>query len=254
MKRLLPLLFAVPLFAVPLFAGCPVIAAPLSIISGGAVEPGVTAVVDLFRQETGADVQVHFATAPAILQLVTGGEVADVVIAPPTVIDELAKAGKLNGAGRAAVGRVGVGVVVRDGVTKPDVSSVDALKHALIEARSVVYNKASTGLYLDKLFERLGVGAEVKAKETRYADGAAVIEHVIHGSGNEIGFGAITEISLYRDKGAQFVGPLPTEAQNYTTYAAAPSTAPANSEGAAAFIKFLGSAAARSSLLARGVE
>src|SRR5262249_56549361 len=137
-----------------------------------------------------------------------GGEEADVVSAPPAVVDELASAGKLDGAGRTEVGRVGVGVVVRDGAAKPDVSSTEALKRALIDARSVVYNKASTGLYLEKLFERLGVGAEVRAKETRFADGASVIEHVIHGTGNEIGFGALHESALYRDKGAQFVAPL----------------------------------------------
>jgi molybdate transport system substrate-binding protein len=240
--------------ALALLAGSPAFGAGISIISGGAVEPGVTAVVELFRKETGVDVKVRFATAPAILQRVGGGEAADVVVAPPAVIDELAKAGKLDGAGRTAVGRVGVGVMVRDGAQKPDVSSADALRRALIDAKSVVYNKASTGLYLEKLFDRLGVGAEVKAKETRYADGAAVIEHVIRGSGNEIGFGAITEISLYRDKGAQFVGPLPGDAQNYTSYAAAPSAAPANGEGAAAFLKFLSSPAARAAFLAKGVE
>ena len=85
-------------------------------------------------------------------------------------------------------------------------------------------------------------------------DGAAVMEHVIHGKGKEIGFGAITEIRLYGDRGAQFVGPLPGDAQNYTSYAAAPSAAPANREGAAAFVKFLASPAARAAFLAKGVE
>jgi molybdate transport system substrate-binding protein len=249
MKCLLPL----PL-ALALLACAPALGAEISIISGGAVEPGVTAVVELFRTEAGAEVKVRFATAPAILRRVGGGEAADVIIAPPAVIDELARAGKLDGAGRTAVGRVGVGVVVRDGAAKPDVSSAEALKRALADAQSVVYNKASTGLYLEKLFERLGVGAEVKAKETRYPDGASVIEHVIHGKGNEIGFGAITEIALYRDKGAQYVGPLPAEAQNYTSYAAAPAAAPANRNGAAAFLKFLASPAARAAFLAKGVE
>ncbi len=249
MKQLLPLSLALALLACT-----PVVAAELRVISGGAVEPGVTAVVDLFRREAGADVKVRFATAPAILQRVGGGEAADVVIAPPAVVDELSRAGKLDGSARASVGRVGVGVVVREGAARPDVSSAEALRRALIDARSVVYNKASTGLYLEKLFDRLGVAAEVKAKETRYADGASVIEHVIRGTGSEIGFGAITEIALYRDKGAQFVGPLPADTQNYTSYAAAPSVLPANSEGAAAFLKYLGSPAARAAFLAKGVE
>src|SRR5579871_823755 len=235
-----------------LLASAPALAAEISIISAGAVEPGVTAAAEAFHKETGVEVKIKFATAPAIRERVGGGEAADVVIAPPAVIDELAKAGKLDGSARAGVGRVGVGVVVRDGVAKPDVSSTDALKRALLDADSVIYNKASTGLYLEKLFDRLGVGREVKAKETRFADGAAVMEHVIHGK--EIGFGAITEIRLYGDKGAQFVGPLPPEAQNYTSYAAAPSAAPANRGGAAAFVKFLASPAARAAFLAKGVE
>jgi molybdate transport system substrate-binding protein len=237
-----------------LLASRPALAAEIDIISAGAVEPGVTAAAEAFRKETGTAVKIKFATAPAIGQRVGGGEAADVVIAPPALIDELAKAGKLDGSARAAVGRVGVGVVVRDGAAKPDVSSAEALKRALLDADSVVYNKASTGLYLDRLFERLGVGAQVKVKETRYADGAAVMEHVIHGKGREIGFGAITEIRLYGDKGAQFVGPLPPEAQNYTSYAAAPSATPANRDGAAAFVKFLATPAARAAFLAKGVE
>jgi molybdate transport system substrate-binding protein len=240
--------------ALGLLASTPALAAEINIISAGAVEPGVVAAADVFHRETGTEVKIKFATAPAIRQRVSGGEAADVVIAPPAVIEELAKAGKLDGSGGAPVGRVGVGVLVRSDAAKPDVSSADALKRALLDADSVVYNKASTGLYLEKLFERLGVGAQVKAKETRYADGAAVMEHVIHGKGKEIGFGAITEIALYRDKGAQFVGPLPGDAQNYTSYAAAPSAAPTNRDGATAFVKFLATPAARAAFLAKGVE
>jgi molybdate transport system substrate-binding protein len=253
MKRLLPLPFASLVF-LGLLTCTPASGADLGIISGGAVEPGVTAVAELFRRETGVDVKVRFATAPAILQRIGNGEAVDVVIAPPAVIDELAKAGRLDGAGRTGVGRVGVGAVVRDGAPKPDLSSPEALKRTLLDARSVVYNKASTGLYLEKLFERLGVSAEVKAKETRFADGASVIEHVIHGADGEIGFGAITEIGLYRGKGAQYAGPLPEGAQNYTSYAAAPAVAPANADGAAAFLKFLGTPAARTALMEKGVE
>jgi molybdate transport system substrate-binding protein len=240
--------------ALSLLTCAPASAAEINLISAGAVEPGVVAAVDAFRKETGTEVKIKFATAPAIRERVGGGETADVVIAPPAIIDELTKVGKLDGSGRAAVGRVGVGVVIRHDGAKPDVSSADALKHALLDAESVVYNKASTGLYLEKLFERLGVGAQVKAKETRYPDGAAVMEHVIHGKGKEIGFGAITEIRLYGDKGAQFVGPLPGDAQNYTSYAAAPSATPANRDGATAFLKFLASPAARAAFLAKGVE
>ncbi len=91
-----------------LLASAPALAAEISIISAGAVEPGVTAAAEAFHKETGVEVKIKFATAPAIRERVGGGEAADVVIAPPAVIDELAKAGKLDGSARAAVGRVGV--------------------------------------------------------------------------------------------------------------------------------------------------
>src|SRR5215471_10910587 len=142
-------------------ASGPALAAEINIISAGAVEPGVVAAADVFRKETGLEVKIKFATAPAIGQRVGGGEAVDVVIAPPAVIEELAKAGKLDGSGRAPVGRVGVGVLVRNDAAKPDVSSIDALKRALLDAESVVYNKASTGLYLEKLFARLGIREQV---------------------------------------------------------------------------------------------
>jgi molybdate transport system substrate-binding protein len=229
-------------------------AAEINILSAGAVEPGVVAAAAAFHKETGTEVKITFATAPAIQRRIGGGEAADVVVAPPAVIEELAKAGRLDGQGRATVGRVGVGLAVRNGAAKPDLSSVDALKRTLLDAEAVVYNKASTGLYLEKLFERLGVADQVKAKEVRYPDGAAALEHVIKGKGKEIGFGAITEIMLFRDKGLQFVAPLPPDAQNYTSYAAAPTAAPANRDGATAFVKFLGTPAARAVFAAKGIE
>lgn len=85
----------------------------------------------------------------------------------------------------------------------------------------MVYNQASTGIYLEKLFDRLGIGEQVKAKTTRYPDAAAVLGHISKGKTNEIGLGATTVIFEAESKGLKFVGPLPAEIQNYTTYAAA---------------------------------
>ena len=100
-------------------------------------------------------------------------------------------------------------------------SSVDALKRALLAADSIVYNTASTGIYLDRLFERWGILEAIKPKTTRYPDGASVMNHVIGGKGTEIGFGAMTEIRIYEPKGLRLVGPLPADVQNYTSYEAA---------------------------------
>ena len=103
-------------------------------MSGAAVEPGLLAAAEAFRQETGSNIKITFATAPEIRRRVGAGEMPDVVIAPPAVLDELAKSGKADGTTRVLVGRVGVGVVVRDGAPKPDISTTDALKRAVLDA------------------------------------------------------------------------------------------------------------------------
>jgi molybdate transport system substrate-binding protein len=229
-------------------------AATIEVLSAGAVEPGLLPAAEAFRRETGHEARIRFATAPAIRQWVGGGETLDLVIAPPAVLDDLAKLRRVDGDARVPIGKVGVGATVREGAPQPDLRTVEALKRAVLGAETVVYNRASTGLYLEKLFERLGVAEAIAARSVRYPDGASVLEHVARGTGREIGFGAITEIMLFRDKGLRLVGPLPGEVQNYTTYAAAPAAGAANAEAARAFVRFLGGPAGRAIFAAHGVE
>jgi molybdate transport system substrate-binding protein len=230
-------------------------AATIEILSAGAVEPGLLPAAEAFRRQTGHEAKVRFATAPALRQrLAAGGERADVAIAPPVVLDEGVKAGRVDGALRVVVGKVGVGVAVRDGAPQPDVRTVEALKRAVLGADSVVYNRASTGLYLETLFQRLGLADQIAGKSTRYPDGASVMEHLVKGTTREIGFGAVTEILLFRDKGLKLVGPLPAEVQNYTTYAASPVAGSANGEVAKAFVQFLGSQAGKAIFATHGIE
>lgn len=224
----------------------------LKILSAGAVAPGLVKVVDAFRAETGHAVNIAFATAPAMVTRIGGGDRVDVVIAPPGVLDELA-AGKIAVATRVTVGRIGVGVMVRDGVPLPTITTVEEFRQSLRDAGSVVYNQASTGIYLDRLFERLGIAAELQAKTTRYPDFAAVRDHVAKGKGREIGLGATTVIVENAHKGIQFAGPLPAEIQNYTIYAAALLSTSA-SEVAHQFLHYLASPAGRSLLAAAGIE
>jgi molybdate transport system substrate-binding protein len=94
----------------------------------------------------------------------------------------------------------------------------------------------------------------VKAKTVRPPDGAGVMERLRQGHGREIGFGAATEILLFRDKGVRLVGPLPADIQNFTTYLASASTAGPNPEGAQAFLAFLASEPARALMRGNGVE
>jgi molybdate transport system substrate-binding protein len=246
--------FILAAFAAILLSSAPALAAEIKVFSAGAIEPGLVAAIEAFKRASRDTVKVEFNTAPQLASRLAAGEVADVLIAPPAALDQQAKDGKVAAEGRVMVGRVGAGVVMRAGLASPDISTTAAFKQTVLGADSIVYNTASTGLYLEKLFERLGIAGEIKAKTTRYPNGERVMEHLIHGKGNEIGFGAITEIKLFEPKGLKLVGPLPAEVQNYTTYAAALMTRAPSPQAAKAFLAFLGSAEAKQAFAARGVE
>jgi molybdate transport system substrate-binding protein len=196
-------------------------------------------------------VKITFNTAPAIRKRIGAGEIFDVVIAPPAALDEFT--GKIS-ADRVALGRVGLGVAVRPGADVPDISSTGALKRSVLAADSIVFNRASTGIYLENLFKKMGVYDQILSKTTRYPDAGAVMEHLLKGKGKEIGFGPITEILLHRDKGLKLVGPLPADVQNYTSYSAAPMTASANAELARAFVRWLGGPESKALFAAAGVD
>jgi len=232
------------------FAGAAV-AAEIKVLSAGAVEPGLRAAADAYAKQSGNEVKITFNTAPQIRKRVADGETFDVVIAPPAALDEFA--GKVS-AERVALGRVGLGVAVRPGADVPDISSTEALKRSVLAADSIVFNRASTGIYLENLFKKMGLYDPILSKTTRYPDAGAVMEHLLKGKGKEIGFGPVTEILIHRDKGLKLVGPLPADIQNYTSYSAAPMTASANAGGAKAFVRYLGSPESKALLVAAGVD
>jgi molybdate transport system substrate-binding protein len=226
----------------------------ISMLSAGAVEPGMAKVIDAFRRETGHNIKVTFATAPMILKRIGDANIPDVIIAPPAVLDEWVRAGKAASANRVTVGQIGVGVMVREGAALPKIGTVDDFKQSLLSAESIVYNQASTGIYLETLFDRLGIAEPLKTKTTRYPDAAAVLNHVSKGKRNEIGLGAVTVIIEGESKGLNFVGPLPAEIQNYTAYAAivvADAVAP---DAAQEFVRYLTSPAAKKAFKAAGIE
>lgn len=214
-------------------------AAEITVLSGGAVEPGLKAAAAAFEKETGHTVKITFNTTPAMRKRVGAGDTFDVVIAPPAAIKDFAAAGKVGEDG-VNVGRVGSGIAVRPGAPEPDVSSADAIKRAVLEAESIVFNRASTGIYIENMLKKMGVYDQIESKTVRYPDAFAVMDHLLKGKGKEIGFGPITEILLFKDKGLRLIGPLPAEIQNYTSYVAAPMSAGTNKQVAGAFVRFLG--------------
>ena len=222
----------------------------INVLSGAAVEPALISAAAIFGERTAADVKITFATTPEIRRRVGAGETPDVGIAPPAALDELAKSATVDATERVSLGRVGIGVVVRDGAPTPDVSTTDALARAVREADSVIYNRASSGLYVEALLQRLGLAERIEAKTTRYI-GTDMIEPLINGKGKEIGFMPLVQILNFRDRGLQLVGPLPADIQNYTTYAAAPAP---KSAGGLAFVRFLGTSEAKGIFAGVGIE
>jgi molybdate transport system substrate-binding protein len=229
-------------------------AAEVTILSAGAVESAMEAFAQLVKRESGEEIKAQFNTTPQIAQRVAAGEQFDILIAPPDTITQAAKDGKVVADTRVTVGRVGAGVVVRTGAPAPDVSTADALKRSLLAADSVVYNSASSGMYLDKLFEKMGILDPLKAKTKRYPGGTEVMSHLSNGTGNEIGFGAITEIKAYESKGVRLVGPLPAEVQNYTRYEAAMMTGTMSPDAAKAVLRQIALPAGKAVFVAAGVE
>jgi len=214
-------------------------AAEITVLSGGAVEPGLNAAAAAFEKATGHAVKITYNTTPQIRKRVGGGDTFDVVIAPPAAAKEFAAAGKVEEGG-VNVGRVGLGVVIRPGAPVPDISNSETIRRTVLEAESIVFNRASSGLYFEGLLKKMGIYEQVEPKSARYATGAEVMEHVLKGKGKEVGFGPITEILQYKEKGLRLIGPLPAEIQNYTSYVAVPMSAGSNKEVAAAFVRFLG--------------
>ena len=226
------------------------LATEINVLSGAAVEPGLVTAADLFRERAGHSVKITFATTPEIRRLIGAGATPDVVIAPHGALDELVKSGTVDGAARVSLGRVGVGVVIRDGAPKPDISTTDALKRAVLDADAVIYNRASSGLYVEGLLQRLGLAEHIQSKTKRYS-GTDMVEPLANGKGKEIGFMPVAQILNCRGRGLRLVGPLPADVQSYTRYAAEPAP---KSEGGLAFVRFLGTAEVKRIFASAGIE
>jgi molybdate transport system substrate-binding protein len=228
-------------------------AADIKVLTAGAFKQVVLAMVPEFEKQTGHKVTIDNDTVGALVKRIDGGEAFDVAILSPAAIDNLTKAGKVA-PGAAALARVGIGVVVKDGAPRPDIGTVEAFKQALIAARSIAYIDpaagGSSGIYVAGLLERLGIADAIKPK-AKLIKGGAVAEHVVNGEA-EIGVHQISEILPV--KGATLVGPLPKEIQNYTVYAAGAGAAARDGDAAKALIRFLSGPAAAPVLKAKGME
>lgn len=227
--------------------------AEITVISGGAIEPGLKSAVAAFEKQSGHKVAITFNTTPQMRKRVAAGDTFDVIIAPPAAVKEFTGAGKVD-AGGIDVGRVGSGVAVRPGAPVPAIATADDIKKAVLEAESIVFNTASTGIYFENLLKKWGIYEQVQGKAVRYTTGAEVMKHALKGKGKEVAFGPLTEILLEKEHGLILVGPFPAEIQNYTSYIAVPMSAGTQKEAAQALVNFLGGPAGKPLFVAAGIE
>jgi molybdate transport system substrate-binding protein len=228
-------------------------AAEIKVLTAGAYKQVVLALQPNFEKQTGHKLIVDNGTVGQLLKRIDGGEAFDVVIVSPGAIDDLAKKGKVVAGSHVNIARVGIGVMVKEGAPKPDVSTVDAFKKTLLSAKSVAYidpkSGGSSGIYLAGLFEKLGIANDLKPK-AKLIDGGYVADAIAKGEA-EIGIHQISEI--IPAKGVTLVAPLPAEIQNYTVYAAGLGADSKVSEPARALIKALSGAAAEPVLKSKGM-
>jgi molybdate transport system substrate-binding protein len=209
------------------------------VLSAGAIEPGLVAAARAFGERNGGEVVITWATTPSIRRQIADGALPDIVIVPPDAVDEFDRGGKVFGREAVRVGRVGIGVVMRNELAAPDLSTLAAFERALLDAESVVFNRASSGLYVEAMLRGLDILPKIEAKTTRYDTGPAMMDHLIHATNREIGIGAIVEILMFREQGLKLAAPLPPEIQHDTTYMAVPIVHAQNLEGARAFLAYL---------------
>ncbi len=229
-------------------------AADVKVLTAGAFKQVLLALVPDFEKQTGHKVTVENDTVGALSKRIAGGEAFDLAVLTPAAVNDLSGKGKFVAGSRVNLARVGVGVVVKDGTPKPDISSVEAFKRALLAAKSVAYIDpaagGSSGIYVAGLLDKLGVAGEVKPK-AKLIHGGAVAEHIVRGEA-ELGIHQISEILPV--KGVTLVGPLPPDIQNYTVYAAGIGAHAKAADAAQALLKTLSGPAAVEVLKSRGME
>lgn len=236
--------------------GSPFVVHGLTVLSAGAVKRGVAQIADDYQRQCGRSVTVAFDTAPNLARRLADGEAADVLVLPPQYVDELVACGILASAPRGTIGRSRIGLIVREGVAAPDLASVESFTRVISGADAIVYNGASSGLYVEVLLARLGFAAALRERGRKVNSGAAVMETVAAHPGNAVGFGQLSEIRVQMDKGVavQLAGPLPDDIQNATSYEAVVAMSSRGAELAAGLVAALTSPEARARFALTGID
>jgi molybdate transport system substrate-binding protein len=226
-------------------------AAEIKVLTTRAVSTVLPEIGLQFERATGHRINISVDVAVAPVRRVKAGEAFDLLVAAPGQIDGLIRDGKLIADTPTNLVRSGLGVEVKAGAPKPDVSTVEAFKSALLAAKSIAFlREGQSGPQIAKVIERLGLTEAVKPKLT-LPDADIVSELVAKG---EVELGMVVTTQIMTSPGVQLAGPLPPELQSYITFAGAVGTDSKAPEAARALIKFLKEPAALSVMKSQGME
>jgi molybdate transport system substrate-binding protein len=225
--------------------------AELKVISGNGASAAVRELGARFERASGHKVALHFHVNVEAKRRIEAGESFDVAILNPPVLDDLIRQGKILGETRAVLGRSGIGVAVREGAPKPDISSVEGFKRALLGAKSVAYpGEGASGKYFVSVVGRLGIAEEMKAK-MRPMPAEYNVEMVARGEAEMV---VVVASRISGVRGVQLVGGIPPELQTWIGFTAGIARGTKEAEAARAMLRFFTSPAAGEVLKAAGVE
>ena len=234
-----------------LLLAAPVQAAELKVLSGNGARAAVLELAARFDRASGHKTSVEFAVNPQTRAKIEAGQPFDVAILNPPVLDALIRQKLIVAETRAVLGRAGIGVGIREGASKPDISTVDAFKRVLLRSKSVAYpGEGASGKYFVSVVERLGIAAEMKPK-MRPMPAEYNVEMVASGEAEMV---VVVASRISGVRGVQLVGGIPQELQTWIGFTAGVGSAARAPQAARAMLRFFTAPDAAPVLKAAGVE
>lgn len=248
-SRLLTL--AISFFSILQATGGDAHAVEIRVLSGNGGRAAVRELCSQYERATGNKIMLRFEVNAELKRKIADGEAFDVAILNPPVLDALIQQGKIAAGTRSDIGSAGLGVAVRAGAPKPDISSVAAFKRTLLDAKSVAFpEKGASGIYFTKLLDRLGITEDMKPK-LKPMPAEDTVEIVARGEAELV---VVIASRIFDVPGVELVGPLPSELQTFIGIAAGVSSNTSEPEAAKALVRFLSAPAAAPILKAKGID
>ena len=234
-----------------LFVASSASAAEIKVLASGATKEAYLELVPQFEKASGHKVVTTWAGTVDIKKRIAAGEVFDLIVVAGPEIDAFIKQSKMAAGSRVDLMKSGVGAAVRAGAPKPDIGSAEALKKAVLAAKTVGYSTGPSGVYMESLFERMGISAQIKPKLKQTQPGV-LIGTIIASGEAEIGFQQVSE--LIHVPGIDFIGPLSADVQKITVFSSGIHASAKEPDAAKALVKFITAPAAAPVIKKHGME